>query len=179
MPEDPRAGRIVRFPGVEVDESVDDNPGLAEVPVRPRRRGARQAARADSVPRYLVTGGAVLLAVLAVWFLMLQLGQLGPRATPASSGATAVSAPVQPAPAGPATSPSEQAAPQPVAPPGQGPLRVTSRVLDPTYVVAAGDTLGSIAAKFGTTVEALESINNLPDRNALAVGQKLVIPTQQ
>jgi hypothetical protein len=169
----------VQFPGAEVDESMDEEPGLADEPVRPRRRRARQAARADSLPRYLVTGGAVLLAVLAIWFLMLQLGQIGQRATPAVSGATAVSAAVQPAPAVPPGSPAEQAAPQPVVPQGQGPLRVTSRVLDPTYAVAAGDTLGNIAAKFGTTVDALQSINNLPDRNALSIGQKLVIPNQQ
>lgn len=68
--------------------------------------------------------------------------------------------------------------PTPGPPPGQGPLRTTERVLEPTYTVAPGDTLASIAAKFGTTVEALQSINNLQDRNVLSVGQKLVIPNQ-
>jgi LysM repeat protein len=61
-------------------------------------------------------------------------------------------------------------------PSGQGPVKVTSRVLEPTYLVAPGDTLGTIAAKSGTSVEALQAINNLTDRNALSVGQKLVIP---
>ena len=67
----------------------------------------------------------------------------------------------------------------PAFPPGQGPLRVTSRVLEPRYTVVSGDTLGTIATKFGTTVEALQSINNLADREMLSIGQKLVIPNQQ
>jgi LysM repeat protein len=66
----------------------------------------------------------------------------------------------------------------PASPPGQGPLRATNRVLEASYVVVPGDTLGSIAAKFGTNVEALQSINNLADRNLLSVGQQLVIPNQ-
>ena len=50
------------------------------------------------------------------------------------------------------------------------------RVLQPNYTVAPGDTLGSIARKHGTSVDALASINNLENRNSLSVGQKLIIP---
>ncbi len=49
-------------------------------------------------------------------------------------------------------------------------------MLQPNYTVAPGDTLGIIARKNGTSVEALASINNLENRNSLGVGQKLIIP---
>ena len=44
------------------------------------------------------------------------------------------------------------------------------------YVVQAGDTLSSIAQKFGTTVEAIVRANNLADPNLIFVGQVLTIP---
>jgi LysM repeat protein len=42
--------------------------------------------------------------------------------------------------------------------------------------VQAGDTLGVIAANFGTTVDELLAVNGLSDPNYLYVGQQLVIP---
>ncbi len=44
------------------------------------------------------------------------------------------------------------------------------------YIVQAGDTLFSIATKFGTTIAAVQEANQLADPNALAVGQRLIIP---
>ena len=44
-----------------------------------------------------------------------------------------------------------------------------------TYVVQSGDTLGSIAANHGTTVDALVAANGLSDPNYLYIGQELVI----
>ena len=44
------------------------------------------------------------------------------------------------------------------------------------YTVEPGDNLSSIAEKFGTTVDALVSANNLADRHSLRVGQVLIIP---
>jgi len=46
-----------------------------------------------------------------------------------------------------------------------------------TYVVQRGDTLSSIARRFGTTVQALLEANpTLTDRNTVYAGQRLVIP---
>lgn len=45
-----------------------------------------------------------------------------------------------------------------------------------TYVVQAGDTLTRIASRFGTTVSALVSANNLSNPNLLRIGQVLTIP---
>ena len=44
-----------------------------------------------------------------------------------------------------------------------------------TYVVQAGDTLSGIAARFGTTVANLVSLNNISDPNLIYVGQVLII----
>ena len=46
-----------------------------------------------------------------------------------------------------------------------------------TYVVQAGDTLSGIAARFGTTVANLVSLNNISDPNLIYVGQVLKIPS--
>jgi LysM repeat protein len=45
-----------------------------------------------------------------------------------------------------------------------------------TYTVKSGDNLYSIAAAFGTTVDAIKSANNLTS-NLLSIGQVLTIPT--
>ncbi len=44
-----------------------------------------------------------------------------------------------------------------------------------TYTVVAGDTLGAIAARFGTTVAALASLNHIADPNVIFVGERLVV----
>lgn len=44
-----------------------------------------------------------------------------------------------------------------------------------TYTVVSGDTLNSIAARFGTSTNELARLNSLADPNALAVGQVLKI----
>jgi LysM repeat protein len=45
-----------------------------------------------------------------------------------------------------------------------------------TYVVRAGDTLGGIAARHGTTVSALASLNAIRDPNRVVVGTTLRLP---
>ncbi len=45
-----------------------------------------------------------------------------------------------------------------------------------TYKVKSGDTLSSIAAKYGVTWQALADANKLTSRSTLRIGQELVIP---
>jgi len=45
-----------------------------------------------------------------------------------------------------------------------------------TYTVKPGDTLYAIAVKFGTTVAAIASANNIANPNQISVGQVLIIP---
>ncbi|MBR5948667.1 MAG: peptidoglycan-binding protein [Clostridia bacterium] len=42
--------------------------------------------------------------------------------------------------------------------------------------VRAGDTLNRIAKRYDTSIEAIEAANHLKDPNALAIGEKLVVP---
>lgn len=44
-----------------------------------------------------------------------------------------------------------------------------------TYTVRSGDTLSGIAAKYGTTWQHLQQINNIPDANKIYVGQPIKI----
>lgn len=45
-----------------------------------------------------------------------------------------------------------------------------------SYVVAAGDTLGDIAAKYGTTSRAIAEANNISNPNLILVGRSLNMP---
>lgn len=59
--------------------------------------------------------------------------------------------------------------------PGQV-LKVTGTASqESTYYVQAGDTLSSIASKFGTTVANLASINHISNPNVIYVGQKIYV----
>jgi LysM repeat protein len=44
------------------------------------------------------------------------------------------------------------------------------------YVVREGDTISGIAARFGVSEESILELNPLSDRDALFVGQELIIP---
>lgn len=59
--------------------------------------------------------------------------------------------------------------------PGTPPVAVT-QAPDRRYVVAEGDTLSGIAARFGVTEEALQTANGVDDPNRLVVGQELIVP---
>jgi LysM repeat protein len=45
-----------------------------------------------------------------------------------------------------------------------------------TYVVGSGDTLGTIAARFGTTIQAIAAANGIGNPSLIYPGQQLVIP---
>jgi LysM repeat protein len=45
-----------------------------------------------------------------------------------------------------------------------------------TYVVARGDTLKKIAARYGTTMDAIASLNHIYNYNLIYVGQRLTLP---
>lgn len=66
------------------------------------------------------------------------------------------------------------------APPPPGPTATPAPNPPPpstqTYVVQPGDSLSKIAARFGTTVQAIAQANNIVNVNLIFVGQVLVIP---
>jgi len=49
----------------------------------------------------------------------------------------------------------------------------------PVYVVQPGDTLYTIAQRFGSTVEAIVAANDIANPSLISVGQKLIIPINQ
>ena len=55
-------------------------------------------------------------------------------------------------------------------------VKSSSTEKENTYTVMKGDTLYAIANKFGVTVDAIKSLNNLKN-NTLSIGQVLKIPT--
>lgn len=81
-------------------------------------------------------------------------------------GATATPSPEPTGGPGPEPSPTTQPPP----PPGEGGGPTCN------YVVRPGDTVSSIALRFGTTVNAIVSANGLADPDHIKVGQTLVIP---
>jgi putative chitinase len=52
----------------------------------------------------------------------------------------------------------------------------TSPAATRTYTVQSGDSLSMIAVKYGTTVAAIASANDIKNINNIKVGQVLVIP---
>jgi LysM repeat protein len=52
----------------------------------------------------------------------------------------------------------------------------TTPTVATTYVVKAGDTISGIAAKYHTTVTAIQALNPKVDPNTLSVGEKLKLP---
>jgi LysM repeat protein len=69
----------------------------------------------------------------------------------------------------PTATPAATAVPSPVPTPPPAPQ-------PQTYTVVEGDTLASIAQRFGTTVEALQTANGIEDPDEIVIGQVLVIP---
>jgi LysM repeat protein len=58
-------------------------------------------------------------------------------------------------------------------------LRVPGRHrVDSIHTVASGETLSSIAARYGTSVSALAHVNHLRDANLIVVGTKLKLPSR-
>jgi LysM repeat protein len=59
---------------------------------------------------------------------------------------------------------------------GRREIQVSAKVIEPSYTVQAGDTLGRIAVQFGTTPERIQALNNLADPRTLRIGTRLIIP---
>jgi LysM repeat protein len=100
---------------------------------------------------------------------LLAFGQAEPTAIVASTASLTGPAPAQLL----ANSPSSTYATVDEAP---REIHASARVIEPSYTVQAGDTLGQIAARFGTTVQRIQALNNVADPTALRIGTRLAIP---
>ena len=104
-------------------------------------------------------------------------------ASPVPSSAAATASPTaSPRPsASPSPEPTPTPTPAPTATPAPTPQPTVAPTPPPpppptTYTVVQGDTLASIAQRFGTTVAALQSANGIEDPDEIVIGQVLVIP---
>ncbi len=115
--------------------------------------------------------GLVALMVVAFATVVLARGL-------APSGPNSALADVSPSPS---ASPSPRPSPSPPPSPSPSPSPLPSPSPSPaaageTYRVKAGDTLGAIAERFGTTVKAIMQANGITDAKLIKVGQRLTIP---
>ena len=139
-------------------------------------------------------GQALLVALMVLAFLVVVIARTtspsGAGTAPGSSGEASMPAvaPSSGGPASPAASPRASATALPssiVASPSPTASASASATPAPsaspsasaqTYRVRSGDTLSSIAARYGTTVKALAAANGITDVRTIHVGQVLVIP---
>jgi LysM repeat protein len=151
---------------------------VAPSAVRPRS-APRDTPPMTRTRRLSVRRRVLLLLVLlaaAVLIGAIVTGTLGAIATaPATptAAATIAASPStsrSPSPSSsPSPSPSPTAVPSPTSPSSPGPIQTI-------YVVKPGDSLLSIAAKYGVTPQAIQQANKIKDPNFIQVGQKLIIP---
>ncbi len=147
--------------------------------------GGLRATLADRVP-----GGSDLTALMnAILPTVESIAALStPEPTSALEAASVDETDLTPAiePSLPTDTPTPEATPTPtVEPPTPTPAVTETSTPTPTaalageaniYLVEPGDTLSTIARRFGVTVEAIARANNIKDVAQLQVGQRLVIP---
>lgn len=128
-------------------------------------------------------GQLLLIGLMAVAFVVLIVARTAPSSTGsagASASAIAVASPQPtPTPSPPATAtpaPSASATPAPTATPKPTPDK-TQAANRTRYRVKSGDTLLTIAAKFGTTIKVLKRLNDITDPRLIHPGQVLIVPS--
>jgi len=131
------------------------------LPARPRRLGTAT----------LIVVLLVLIGAVVAWAALGGLG--GGAAGPSPSSSPSAEATVTARPSA-STSPSATAtvAPTPTPTPAPTPTAAPTPV---TYIVQPGDTLNAIAARYGTTAQAIMQANGLTS-DIINVGQVLIIP---
>jgi len=154
--------------------------GSTPVVLEPARRmGALPTASARSGGQALLIGLMVLaFIVLVIARTQSPAGTSGPSAAAGSAVAgVASSSPTDSPDATP--TPQESATPDATPDPSATPDRTpapTATAAHRRYRVKSGDTMSSIAARYGTTVKKLAALNKIADPRVLHAGQVLLIP---
>jgi LysM repeat protein len=109
----------------------------------------------DDVARFAAPAAFLLLVTILVW--LIHAGLSGGKASTPNAPAV----PVSTAAATTSASTTTPAASAPTTPRKQ------------FYTIESGDTFGVVAAKFNTTVEALQALNPDASSNSLTIGQRI------
>jgi nucleoid-associated protein YgaU len=154
---------------------VVDDPEPRQAPPRRSTRRRRQTSSWLQRNALNIAAASVLVALLGLAFGVLQLiSRPDPAQSLAALGTDATGETLNAATVGGAA-PIDAVAPPPAVP-ARREIVSSARVIDSNYTVAQGDTLAQIAARFNTSVERIQALNNLSDPRALRIGTKLVIP---
>jgi LysM repeat protein len=139
-----------------------------------------------SEPARRLAGQVILVALLVIAFAAIAVARFGagsPSALPVSPSALASASPsvasptVRPTPTPtPSNSPAASGSPRATATPRITPK--ASSAAFQTYTVRPGDSLSSIAARFGVSTSALQRLNGIKNPSLLRVGQVLRIPSR-
>ncbi len=129
-------------------------------------------------------GQVGLVGVMAVAFGAIVLARGGGGGTTAgrstgpapTASAAATAAPTASPTQEPTESPRSTPTAAPTGIPSSAPSSAPTLFGGQTYRVVAGDTLSRIAARFGTTVKAIQELNEIPDPRLIRVGQVIRIP---
>lgn len=168
------------FPGQELKLGGAASPAPAEEAV-PDRSGRYTIVAGDTISgiadRFGVSTQSVLSANGLGWSSIIYPGQTIaiPGIVDFTEAISVVEPPAADAPsiAEPVTEVAPPAAPEPVAPPATPPA---PEPVNGSYTIVSGDTLSSVAAKFGISTEALMGANGLDYSSVIYTGGNLVIP---
>jgi LysM domain-containing protein len=120
-----------------------------------------RASQAGQFARRVIEVMLIVLILAAIWYGGLRIAALVLPANVAQASPSTL-----PAVGSPTATPTPTPVPSPTASPTPVPV---------VYTVKKGDTLKSIAAEYGTTVQAIKNANKLKS-STIRVGQKLIIP---
>jgi len=142
---------------------------IAPQPVVPPQPVAQKSPRR----LFALVGGVIVLALLAIGGLQLRSRAATPPVPPTlAPTATFAATPTLPPPTEtptPLPSTSTRTA-TPI------PTQANTAVPPTVYKVRPNDTLGTIADKFDTTIDAIQAFNGLSDADVIQVGQEIQIP---
>jgi LysM repeat protein len=129
-------------------------------------------------------GQIALVALMVVAFVVLLVARTSPSGSgtgadasfaAGASASIAVPAPTASLTPQPSAAATASASPAPTATPKPSP-KPTAKPGARHYTIKSGDTLGSIALRFGTTIKVLKRLNGITDPRLIHPGQVLVLP---
>lgn len=173
--------------GVQIQPGNFPSPDFVALNSADNAAGVIRYALTQLPPKSPVNGSGLLATVVFrgqaagtvdLTFSIVNLANAQGQQLPASSqGGNIIVGGGGPPPATPTLPPVTLTPPPPVTLTPPPPVTLTPPPPTPTrYVVQRGDTLYSIARRFGVSIWQLASLNNIPNINLIYVGQVLIIP---